>query len=342
MSAASDARAQLDGASPEAQLAEALSRLAPRLVPGSTGVAELVRLSGGASQETWSFRLTGPAARPLILRRRPPAARPGKDELPLATEAALIRLAAARGVPEPRVLHVLTPEDGAGEGFIMNRVEGETIGPKILKAPQLESARDGFARQTGGILAAIHQIDPEGMALETIPAAEQLARLRADHAEFGQDRPVYELALRWLAENLPEPAPPRLCHGDFRLGNLMLDEGGVNAVLDWELAHLGDPMSDLAWLCVGSWRFGGEQPVGGMGPREELWEAYEAAGGGWVDRQAARWWETLGALRWGTMIERMGGWIRAGADHSVERHVIARRASEIELLLLADLTGREI
>lgn len=329
-------------ASPERTLEGALARLAPRLGAGATGVADLVRLSGGASQETWAFRLTGPEPRDLILRRRPDQARPGKEDLPLATEAAMIRLAAARGVPEPRVLHVLSPDEGAGEGFVMTRVEGETIGPKILKAPELESAREKFAPQCGRILAAIHAIEPGDIALETRTAESTLKKMVDDHAEFGQDRPVFELALRWLRENMPETPPLRLCHGDFRLGNLMMDETGVNAVLDWEGCHIGDPHADLAWLCVGSWRFGGEQPVGGMGPREELWEAYEAAGGGWVDRHAARWWEVAGNLRWGVIIEWMGGWIRAGADPSVERHVIARRASEIELLLLADLTGREI
>lgn len=341
MSAASDLRGAAEAA-PGAELGAALSRLAPRLFPGATGIADLVRLSGGASQETWAFRTTGAGARDLILRRRPDQARPGREDLPLATEAAMIRKAAARGVPEPRILHVLTPEDGAGEGFMMTRVEGETIGVKILKDPKLEAARAKFAAQCGRILAAIHGIDHGDVKLETRSAGSVLARMLHDHREFGQDRPVFELAFRWLQENLPEAPPPRLCHGDFRLGNLMMDETGVNAVLDWEGCHIGDPMADLAWLCVGSWRFGGEQPVGGMGPREELWEAYEAAGGGWVDRASARWWEVCGNLRWGVIIEWMGGWVRAGADMSIERHVIARRASEIELLLLADLTGREI
>ena len=68
-------------------------------------------------------------------------------------------------------------------------------------------------------------------------------------------------------------------HGDFRHGNLIIGPDGVRAVLDWELAHLGDPMEDLGWICVNSWRFGEiDKPVGGFGTREELFAGYEAAG----------------------------------------------------------------
>ncbi|MGM0583487.1 MAG: phosphotransferase family protein, partial [Pseudomonadota bacterium] len=230
--------------------------------------------------------------------------------------------------------------DGLGEGFVMSRIEGETLPGRILRKPDYAEARAGFAEEAGRILAAIHRIDPAGLPLRELSPRAALDDLAARHRRYGQPRPVFELAIRWLADHAPAPVPARLVHGDFRMGNLMFGPEGVRAVLDWELVHLGDPASDLGWLCMESWRFGGEKPVGGLGEREALLAAYVAAGGASVDPAALRWWETLAALRWGVMIEEMHSWVVSGADASVERHVIARRASEIELVLMADLTGR--
>jgi aminoglycoside phosphotransferase (APT) family kinase protein len=123
-------------------------------------------------------------------------------------------------------------------------------------------------------------------------------------------------------------------HGDFRNGNLIFDQTGVAAVLDWELAHVGDPMEDLGWICVNSWRFGFiDKPVGGFGSFEDLAAGYEAGGGAPVDRGAARWWEVFGTIRWGAMCAAMTASFR-GADPSVERAMIARRTSETEIDLL--------
>ncbi|MEC9434569.1 MAG: phosphotransferase family protein [Pseudomonadota bacterium] len=332
-------KALAEAAAAEAELAAALGRLAPRFAPGAEGVQGLTRLSGGASQETWAFRA---GDRDLILRRRPAAARPGGEGLPLDVEAELIARAGEQGAPVPGVVLRLAPEHRAGVGFVMDRVPGETLPARILRKPEFAGARAVFAAEAGAILAAIHRADGTGLGLETHTPETALARLAGRHKEFGQDRPVFDLAFRRLAETAPATRAPRLLHGDFRMGNILFGPDGVRAVLDWEMAHLGDPMSDFGWVCMGSWRFGGEGPVGGCGAREDMWAAYEAAGGEPVDPKSARWWETFAALHWGVIIERMGAWIRAGADFSVERHVIARRASETELLLIADLTGREI
>jgi aminoglycoside phosphotransferase (APT) family kinase protein len=115
---------------------------------------------------------------------------------------------------------------------------------------------------------------------------------------------------------------------------MIIGPDGVRAVLDWELAHVGDPMEDLGWICVNSWRFGvSDKPVGGFGQREALWAGYEAAGGAPVNRAHAKWWEVFGAMRWGVMCAGMTASFR-GADPSVERGVIARRTSESEIDLL--------
>ena len=98
-----------------------------------------------------------------------------------------------------------------------------------------------------------------------------------------------------------------LVHGDYRTGNYLADETGVTAILDWEGAHLGDPVEDLGWVCVKSWRFGSvDKPAGGFGSREELWAAYERAGGGEVDPARAHWWEVFGTVRWGIICHHPG------------------------------------
>ena len=125
-------------------------------------------------------------------------------------------------------------------------------------------------------------------------------------------------------------------HGDFRHGNLLIGPDRVRGVLDWEISHLGDPMEDLGWICVNSWRFGEiDKPVGGFGSREELFEGYEAAGGDPVDPQRVRTWEVLGTLKWGIMCMTMYQIFASGGDPSVERAAIGRRSSETEIDLLA-------
>jgi aminoglycoside phosphotransferase (APT) family kinase protein len=313
--------------------------------PGATGVVGAVRLSGGASQETWSFDIMHPDGNiGAILRRAPqghgaaPARAAG-----LNAEAVLMQRAHAAGVPSPRVLHVLQPQDDLGTGFIMERVEGETIPRKILRDELFAQARPKLARQLGKILATIH-----GLAFSQLPelrrmtAATEIAELEQDYRSFEWPRPVFELALRWLRDRDPGPSQEvTLVHGDFRHGNLIIGPDGVRAVLDWELAHTGDPMEDLGWICVNSWRFGEiDRPVGGFGSREELFAGYEAAGRR-VDPDRVKFWEVMGTLRWGVMCCGMMQRFRLTPEHSVERAMIGRRSSETEIDLLRLLAPRK-
>jgi aminoglycoside phosphotransferase (APT) family kinase protein len=311
---------------------------------GATGVANAVRLSGGASQETWSFDIVHPDGNiGAILRRAPvgygaaPSRAAGLD-----AEARLMQLAYEAGVPSPRVLHVLRPEDNLGTGFVMARVEGETIPRRILRDQQFALARSMLAYQLGKVLAVIHGLDLVQLPkLRRMTAAEEIAELERDYRSFNWPRPVFELALRWLRDH--DPGPPErvtLVHGDFRHGNLIVGPEGLRAVLDWELAHTGDPMEDLGWVCVNSWRFGEiEKPVGGFGTREELFAGYEAAGCR-VDPARVHFWEVMGTLRWGVMCCGMMQRFRVSPEHSVERAMIGRRASETEIDLLRLLAPR--
>jgi aminoglycoside phosphotransferase (APT) family kinase protein len=224
----------------------------------------------------------------------------------------------------------------------MSRIEGETIARKILRDEQFSGARPLLARQLGVVAAGIHGLDTVTLPeLRRMSAAKEIADLEREYRGFNWARPVFDLALRWLRER--DPGPPEqmtLVHGDFRHGNLIVGPEGLRAVLDWELAHLGDPMEDLGWVCVNSWRFGEiDKPVGGFGSREELFAGYEAAGRK-VDADRVTFWEVMGTLRWGVMCCGMMQRFRAGPDHSMERAMIGRRSSETEVDLLRLLAPR--
>jgi aminoglycoside phosphotransferase (APT) family kinase protein len=280
---------------------------------------------------------------PLILRRARPIRRERQSGVSIGEEAQLIRLAAASGVPVPTVRAVLRPEDAAGEGFIMDFVPGETIARKILRDAAFAQIRPRLARQCGEILARLHAIDTAPMGfLEPVTPESFVADNFRLYDQSGHQSPVFELAFRWLRDHLPPPpARATLVHGDFRNGNLIIGADGVRAVLDWELAHRGDPMMDLGYICVTSWRFGEiDRPVGGFGERAELYAGYEAAGGT-LDPARAAFWELACTLRWGMNCLMMGRQFITGSDRSAERGAIGRRMSETEIDLLRLLAPRD-
>ena len=272
-------------------------------IPGAKAIANLHRLPAGASQETWAIDVeTEDGALPLILRRGVHGnnrSGSGSTTVLLSTEAELATIAETAGVPVPRVRYVLQPEDGVGSGFIMDFVEGETIARKILRDAEYAEVRPKLARQCGEVAARIHAISARALPeLPESPGAVQMADYKARYEEYDYPHPVFEFGFQWLEARLPEKAPLGLVHGDFRNGNFIIGPDRVRAVLDWELAHLGDPMEDLGWICVNSWRHGNiDNPVGGFGTREDLFEGYESAGGQAVDAARVRFWEVFGSLK---------------------------------------------
>jgi aminoglycoside phosphotransferase (APT) family kinase protein len=305
-------------------LEDALSKL------GLGPVSGLRRLSGGASQETWAFKA---GERDLILRRKPGGLTMSGNAIGLENEAALIQAAERQGAPVPAVVHVCAPDEGLGEAYVMERVEGETLGRRIVRDDAFAAVRANLARHCGEVLARIHATPLDGLpGLAVSDAARELEKYEAIYRGVGDRRPIFEAAFRWLKDRAPKLEKPVLVHGDFRNGNLMIHaERGLAAVLDWELAHLGDPAEDLGWICVNSWRFGGSKPVGGFGDYEELLAGH----GGDVPLERVLYWQTLGSLKWGVMCLIMYTAWKTGADASVERAMIGRRTSETEIDLIA-------
>ncbi len=311
----------------EIDLTVGLTRALARIkLPTATG---LERLSGGASMESWRF-VAGDQL--LVLRRAPSAALMAGRPMDHAGEAQVIRAAFAAGVTAPEILVDLIPGDGIGTGFVMRAIPGSADPASILTTADPERLLADLARE----LTAIHRTGTSQLTgLPAMNTAEALTALRARFFGYGGDRPVLALALRWLEQNIPGPLPPRLVHGDFRLGNLLVDQGRLAGVLDWELAHLGDPHEDLAYGCMTVWRFSRpDRPAFGLSLMADWLAAYRDAGGGEADPERLRFWLIYRTFWWALGCLQMGGYWRDGHDRSIERVVIARRTAEQELDLL--------
>jgi aminoglycoside phosphotransferase (APT) family kinase protein len=302
---------------------------------------------GGASRETWSFdaRFDGGPPRALILRRDPGRTSVGSDR---ALEFAVLQAAHAAGVPVPEVLWLGDdPSVLDGRFFVMERIEGETLARRLLRESGYEGARRAMTGQLGEILARIHAVPIDapgltalpGMRDEGHPAALELARYEEIYRRLAPEpHSVIEYGFRWLARRLPASRRRVLVHGDYRIGNVMFGPEGVRVVLDWEQAHVGDPMEDLGWMCVRAWRFGSPLPVGGIGERDEFFRAYERGGGDTVDPEVVRFWEVFGDLKWAVICIAQAKTYLDGGVKSLELASIGRRTAEAEhdLLELVD------
>ncbi|WP_123024169.1 phosphotransferase family protein [Mycolicibacterium stellerae] len=312
------------------QLAEVL-----RPVIGEVSIENLTTLTGGASRTTWAFDAVGNDGRQaLILRTGPP------DELHagMELEASVQRRAAAAGAPVPHILAADNSPAALGNPYLIcNAIAGETIVRRIHRSLD-DAGRDRLLRQCAQALAAIHRADPDGIGLTQ---TEQLTEWRDRLDEMGDTTATFEWAFRWLAANRPAPTPPRLVHGDFRMGNLIVDESGLAAVLDWELVHIGEIYEDLAWFCIRAWRFNAPEALGagGLGSVESFLCAYEEAAGVDLDRDAFRWWLTVATLRWGVICRFQAERHLSGQTPSVELAAIGRRISETEWDVLDLLEG---
>jgi aminoglycoside phosphotransferase (APT) family kinase protein len=304
-------------------------------------IENLARLSAGASRETWSFDARSDSRTDALILQR------SRFSLSEVDEPAVVRHAHAGGVRVPEIIASSSSGDHPiGAQFtIARRLEGESIARKILRDDEYAAAREVFIDDCARELVAIHSLDPKPVTDALASSDDAVAAQRDTYEMLDDPHPVFDLALRWLDDNRPESRAPRIVHGDFRMGNFLIGSDGMIAVLDWELTHLGDPVEDLGWLVARAWRFGGAGDVGGLGTREQLLAAYEAAGGATVTAAELRWWEVLASLRWGVITMFMGDEHRRGSTRSLEQAAIGRRVVETEydvmLLLRGELEGGE-
>ena len=312
------------------ELAPRLAAVLEAALGSGTAIEDLRTLTGGASRTTWAFNATtGEQRRALILRTGPP------DEVHagMELEARAQRAAAAAGAPVP---HIVIADDSIaalGNPFLIcDAIAGETIVRRIQR--QLDDpGRRRLLSQCAEALVAIHRADPN---LPGISADDQMAAWRDELDAIGDTTATFEWAFRWLADNRPAPSPPRLVHGDFRMGNLIVDKSDLAAVLDWELVHVGEIYEDLAWFCIRAWRFGAplDLAAGGLGSIEDFLDDYEKAGGAAVDRSAFHWWLVQATLRWGVICRYQAERHLSGQTRSVELATIGRRVCETEWDLL--------
>ena len=312
-----------------------LTALLRPLLGENTEVAGLRALTGGASRTTWAFEaVTGPQHRALILRTGPPDDIHAGMELEAAVQAA----AAAAGAPVPNILAASNSTAALGNPFLVcDEIAGETIVRRIQRRLD-EDGRRRLLVQCGAALAATHRARSDAPGLVE---QDQLGEWHQRLDEMGDTTATFEWAFRWLAAHRPPPSPSVLVHGDFRMGNLIVDGSDLAAVLDWELVHVGQIYEDLAWFCIRAWRFGAPASLaaGGLGSVDDFVSAYESAGGASVDREALHWWLVLATLRWGVICRLQAERHLSGQTRSVELAAIGRRVCETEWDVLDLLEG---
>jgi aminoglycoside phosphotransferase (APT) family kinase protein len=324
-----------------------------RLPEGAVRAAGLRRLAGGSSREIWSVDVAIERAPgrvetlPLVLRKDPPG-RVG-DGGDRGAEFRVLRAAGAAGVAVPRVHWACSDLAVLGAPFfLMERVAGETLPRRLLREERYAGARAALPAQLGAQLARIHALDlaqPDLAGLARPPADRSPARSEVERTAQGlrelsvEPHPVLDLAERWLLARAPAPPRVTLVHGDYRIGNVVFDETGLRAILDWELAHVGDPLEDLGWLCTRAWRFGAPLPAGGVGTRDQVLGAYECESGTRVDREALRFWEAFGSFKLALVFVMQSRVYLDGRVRSVELASLGRRTVEAEDELLRFLRG---
>ena len=280
-------------------------------MPQASGVtvSNLERISGGASRETYRFVLSWteagqPTSRKLILRRDPPASLIDTER---RVEFEAYRAFHGSSVPVPDMLWLEEASDALDHPFfIAGEIAGFQAGPAALFAGATEAVLARVAERKWTILGDIATADPAPLAaILPTPALDDCWRRELDHwagliaRDTDQPLPITEAAIRWLRAN-PPPAAQRLSivHGDYRTGNFLFDaHGDIHGVLDWEMAHLGDPLEDLGWSLQPVWTFGRLGLAGGLCPPAQAVAIWERASGLVADPAALHWWTLFNCVK---------------------------------------------
>lgn len=277
---------------------------------GDIAVDRLERISGGASRETYRFRLSWNEAgeareRQLILRRDPPAS---LIETERRVEFEAYRAFAGSAVPVPEMLWLEEASEALDHPFfIAEELTGFQAAPQMLFSGAYDPVLPKVAQRKWTILGEIARADPIALGLDKwmpAPALDECWRRELAHWEAILDRdeaeplPIARAAIRWLKANPPPPAQKlSVVHGDYRTGNFLYDAAGeIHGVLDWEMAHLGDPLEDLCWGFNPVWQFG-RGLEGGLVPKAEAIAIWEGASGLKADPAALHWWTLFNCVK---------------------------------------------
>ena len=313
------------------ELASALSK--KLLEVGIEGkVSNLEPLTGGASKEIWKFQVSNAKQSTKMILRRGSGIE-GPLAIKTADEARIQKEVIKVGAPVPKILAVSKNEEELGDSYIMHFVEGESIARKILRDKEYKKALPILAYQCGEAIAKIHNVDINNFSfLPKKPAEDQLEDLYSTYQSFEQPSPVFEYAYLWLKEQDFGNFQESLVHGDFRLGNIIVNADGLQSIIDWELAHIGNPLQDLGWVCGNSWRFGNnDKVVGGFGELEDLLEGYNSVSKLKVNKEMVKCWQVFGTFRWGVICLIQAYAHLNGTINSIEKAAIGRRVSETEI-----------
>jgi aminoglycoside phosphotransferase (APT) family kinase protein len=317
-------------------------------ISDETGFAAVVKvrqaLAGGGSRDTWLLDARVDGRPETLVLRKDLDTEIFEYALPRDVEFDVLEMAYEQGVMVPRPRWLCMDEEYLGQPFfLMDYVEGVSLGVKLVKDPNLRPLHAQLPIVLGEQLAKIHALDKQDDRLSVL-SRPQSGRNAAQQAlyQFRQilDRleihnPTIEFGLRWLEQNAPPTADICLLHGDYRVGNFILNQQGLQAIIDWEFVHLGDPHEDLAWGCVRDWRFGNPRMhFGGISPREVYIQAYEQASGRTIDRPTLDYWEIVGNMGWAVTCLSQAGRTLFGGESSVEFASLGRRSAEMQLEFL--------
>ena len=296
-------------------------------------IKQLIPLTGGASADINRIILANDDE---LIVRRTMSQEKSVMAIPKILEAKIQKVVKKNGAPVPDIIFEFSEGEEIGEGYVMEAIPGETIPRKILRDKKFASAREKLPFEIGKSLAKIHQTQLDDLkALDQVTFSDSLGKLFQVYLSFNQPQPVFDLAFKWLeAQKLTEYGDV-LVHGDFRFGNFIISEDNLESIIDWELAHIGNPMEDLGWLCVRSWRFGNvEKRVGGLGDIKDLIAGYESNSDIKIDESQLDIWQLYGSLRWGVICMMQTFAHLSGMVNSVEKAAIGRRVSETEFDLM--------
>jgi aminoglycoside phosphotransferase (APT) family kinase protein len=322
--------------------------LAERTGADDAKVMDARKLPGGAIQENWLIEVDMreglmPGRSGLVLRTDSPSS--VVQSLGREQEFALLEVAHAADMAVPEPLFLDSTGSLIGKPFYIMRRAAGTANPRTLtRDPAIEPRRPALTAELGQEIAKLHRIEPPHPDLDFLgPPPDNPALMRAESFieqldSLPEALPILEWGSRWLARNAPVSDRITLCHGDYRTGNIMIDQAWITGILDWEFASWSDPMEDIGWLCARCWRFGMDaREAGGLGERADLYRGYEAETGGLIDWSTVAYWEAMATVRWAIIAHYQGLRHVSGAEFSMELALTGRKAAEMEYDVLTQI-----